>query len=172
MDAKHSMINIQIMVAKPQYSNTRNSPSAKTSSTFPNQRVPCHSHSLSANFVKKCTQIRFRSRNTSVAEFSTPNIDVQSVTRFSAVQRTSHRIVDGIDLAHHMRRSQPRHKRHLRAINQRITLNPALKKAKSTLRQRNPIARERRVRLEAIKDSLYVKCATKHSDARLTYENI
>lgn len=162
------------MVAKPQYSNTRNSPSAKINSIFLNPRVLCHSHSLFVSFVKKSTRIRFLSRSISVAEFNTPNIVVLSVTKFSAVRQISPLIGGGTDLVHRTTRSQPRRKRQLRATNRRQpTQNRAWKAAKSALRPRTPMtALERRVLLATAKGNSFVKYVTRHSGERPICGNI
>ena len=173
-DAKPLTNDTQITVAKPQFSNIRSLPS-RTSTTFRNPRDRCRSPNLSASSARRYTRIHFRLLSTSVAEFSTLNIDALNATKFSAARQTWHRIEDGIDLDRRTKKNQPRRKRPLNASRSSQTVQkPALRTTAKMVPSLQPwkARRDRAVRSETVRDSLCAKSATKRSDVKPTLGNI
>lgn len=167
--ARRSTKNIQIMVAKPQCSSTKSLPFIKTSTTFRNPKARFRNRSLFVSSAKKSTQIHFRLLNTSVAEFSTLNIDAQSATKSSAALRTWRRTEDGIDRVRRTKRSQLLRKCQLPEANSYQTVRkPAVKTAKMVSRPTLKVRCDRPVRSEIVKGNLCAKYATKHSDEKPT----
>jgi len=113
--------------------------------------------------------------STSVAEFSTLNIDAQNATKFSAARQTWHRIEDGIDLARRTKKKQPRRKRPLNANRSSQTVQkPAPRTTVKMVLSQQPwrARRDRAARSVTVKDSLSAKSATKRSDGKPTLGNI